>query len=91
MAVSFARDILPLFRAIDIAHMKGPGVLLDSYAYMSDPANAQPMATAGDLEAQVAHRSAAAHAARRPVLVAIANRAVRKMDERRLPAVGGSR
>jgi hypothetical protein len=39
MAVSFARDILPLFRPIDIAHMKTPGVLLDSYAYMSDAAN----------------------------------------------------
>jgi len=41
MAVSFAHDILPLFRPIDIAHMKGGGVLLDSYAYMSDPAHAK--------------------------------------------------
>jgi hypothetical protein len=37
--VSFAKDILPLFRAIDIAHMKPFGVLLDGYAYMSDGAN----------------------------------------------------
>jgi hypothetical protein len=38
-SVSFARDILPLFRPIDIAHMKPRGVKLDDYAYMSDPAN----------------------------------------------------
>jgi hypothetical protein len=36
MSVSFAAAILPLFRQIDIAHMKPLGVLLDSYAYMSD-------------------------------------------------------
>jgi hypothetical protein len=44
-AVSFARDIRPLFRAIDIQHMKPLGVLLDDHEYMSDPtgnhANAQ--------------------------------------------------
>jgi hypothetical protein len=33
--VSFARDIKPMFRAIDVAHMK-PKVVLDDYAYMSD-------------------------------------------------------
>jgi hypothetical protein len=37
--VSFAKDILPLFRAMDIAHMKPAGVNLDDYTYMSDPAN----------------------------------------------------
>jgi hypothetical protein len=36
--VSFARDIKPLFRAIDVAHMKPMGVVLDDYAYMSDVA-----------------------------------------------------
>ena len=45
MAVSFERDIKPMFRQIDIDHMKRAGVLLDDYAYMSDPsgdhANAQ--------------------------------------------------
>lgn len=43
--VSFVRDIKPLFRAIDIQHMKPSGVLLDDYGYMSDAsdnhANAQ--------------------------------------------------
>lgn len=34
--VSFAKNIKPLFRAIDIQHMKPLGVLLDSYDYMSD-------------------------------------------------------
>lgn len=39
MSVSFAKDILPMFRQIDIDHMKRGRVLLDDYAYMSDPAN----------------------------------------------------
>lgn len=38
MAVSFQNDILPLFTQTDIQHMKGMGVLLDDYAYMSNPA-----------------------------------------------------
>lgn len=37
--ISFATDIKPLFRAIDVAHMKGVGVKLDDYAYMSDANN----------------------------------------------------
>jgi hypothetical protein len=45
MAVSFATDIKPLFRAIDVEHMNNFGVSLDDYSYMSDPtdnhANAQ--------------------------------------------------
>lgn len=38
--VSFAGNIKPLFRAVDIAHMKSFGVKLDDYAYMSNPENA---------------------------------------------------
>lgn len=38
MAVSFSKDILPLFRKIDIDHMRKRQVLLDDYKYMSDPA-----------------------------------------------------
>jgi len=38
--VSFATDIKPLFRDIDISHMKRYGVLLDDYGYMSDANNA---------------------------------------------------
>ena len=41
MTVSFAQDILPLFPEMDIAHMKGFGVLLDNFDYMTDPAHAQ--------------------------------------------------
>ena len=37
MAISFAQNISPLFRQIDIDHMKRYGVLLDDYTYMSDP------------------------------------------------------
>lgn len=35
--VSFAKDIRPLFRPVDIAHMKPLGVVLDDYNYISDP------------------------------------------------------
>lgn len=40
MAVSFAKDIKPLFRQIDIDHMKHGDFPLDDYAFMSDPSNA---------------------------------------------------
>ena len=39
LPASFATDIKPLFRPIDVAHMKPFGVLLDDYAYMSDATN----------------------------------------------------
>lgn len=39
--VSFAGDIRPLFRDIDISHMTPFGVELDNYAYMSNPDNAK--------------------------------------------------
>lgn len=39
--VSFASDIRPLFRAIDISHMQPKGVKLDDYTFMSDPNNAK--------------------------------------------------
>jgi hypothetical protein len=38
MPVSFARDILPLFRPVDIQHMRPRQVLLADYAYMSNAA-----------------------------------------------------
>ena len=38
--VSFARDIRPLFRTVDISHMKSYGIKLDDYTFMSDPDNA---------------------------------------------------
>lgn len=40
-AISFAKDIRPLFRDIDLKHMAPMDVKLDDYAYMSDPQNAQ--------------------------------------------------
>ena len=39
-AVSFARDIRPLFRAVDISHMNSYGIKLDDYTFMSNPDNA---------------------------------------------------
>jgi hypothetical protein len=38
--VSFAADIKPLFRAIDVSHMKRFGLELDDYTYMSNATNA---------------------------------------------------
>ena len=38
--VSFSADIKPLFRAIDIEHMRRFSVELDNYKYMSIPDNA---------------------------------------------------
>jgi hypothetical protein len=38
--VSFAAHIKPLFRAVDISHMKQFRVELDNYTYMSEPDNA---------------------------------------------------
>jgi len=45
MAVSFAKDIKPLFQPIDVEHMQPHGVLLDDYAYMSDPGDDHQNAT----------------------------------------------
>jgi len=39
MPVSFSKDIKPLFREVDIDHMKVHGVHLDDYQYMSDATN----------------------------------------------------
>lgn len=41
MALSFATDIRPLFRAEDIDCMKATGIDLDDPAWMCVPANAQ--------------------------------------------------
>jgi len=38
--ISFARDIKPLFRVVDISHMKVHGIKLDDYTFMSDPDDA---------------------------------------------------
>ncbi len=39
MPVSFSKDIKPLFRQIDIDHMKVHHIDLDDYHYMSDATN----------------------------------------------------
>lgn len=39
MPASFAKDIQPLFRPIDIEHMKVHGMPLDDYAFMSNSSN----------------------------------------------------
>ena len=44
--VSFAADIKPLFRAVDVSHMKRFNVELDSYSFMSNPENANQVLAA---------------------------------------------
>jgi hypothetical protein len=44
--VSFATDIAPLFRPVDVAHMRVHGIKLDDYEYMSDPSNSYSHAEA---------------------------------------------
>jgi hypothetical protein len=39
MPVSFSKEIKPLFRKIDIDHMKVHSIHLDDYHYMSDATN----------------------------------------------------
>jgi hypothetical protein len=38
---SFQRDIRPLFRQVDVEHMRPMGVLLDDYDFMSQRDNAE--------------------------------------------------
>lgn len=45
MAVSFATDIKPLFRPIEVQHMRVRQVLLDDFGYMSDPTGDHQNAT----------------------------------------------
>lgn len=40
-AISFAKDIRPLFRRIDIEHMSPMKIFLDDHAFMSDRKNAK--------------------------------------------------
>jgi hypothetical protein len=37
MPISFSRDILPMFRPIDIEHMNKHKIFLGDYTYMSNP------------------------------------------------------
>jgi hypothetical protein len=39
MPVSFSKDVKPMFREVDINHMKVYGVHLDDYQYMSNATN----------------------------------------------------
>lgn len=40
-AVSFSRNIRPLFTTMDVEHMRRASVALDDIAYMSDPDHAE--------------------------------------------------
>ena len=39
MPVSFSKDVRPMFREVDVNHMKVHGVHLDDFRYMSDATN----------------------------------------------------
>ena len=47
MPVSFSKDVKPMFREVDIDHMKVHGVHLDDYQYMSDATNNYANAASG--------------------------------------------
>ena len=53
--LSFAADVRPLFRDIDVEHMADFGVMLDDYSYMSQSANAANVLAAlkGDGQTQM--------------------------------------
>ncbi len=61
--VSFAADVRPLFRDIDVEHMGDFGVMLHDYAYMSQTCER------GQRVGGPEGRRADANAAARPVLV----------------------
>jgi hypothetical protein len=44
--VFFAGDIRPLFRDVDISHMKSFGMMLDDYTFMSNADNANKVLAA---------------------------------------------
>jgi hypothetical protein len=46
MPVSFASDIKPLFRPIDVSHMNKFKIVLDDYTFMSNPNNANQVLAA---------------------------------------------
>jgi hypothetical protein len=52
MLISFEKDIKPLFRTIDVDHMKPSGVLLDDYAYMSEASHGHANAVLDTLKNQ---------------------------------------
>ena len=81
--VSFACDIEPLFRAVDISHMKSYGVKLDDFPYMSNPDHANKV-----LRTLSPHGDKPPfHATRRPVLDTRSARVVRPVAEGRILAV----
>jgi len=84
--VSFATDIKPLFRPVDIAHMKPHGVKLDDYQYMSDPANNHQNAQRVQDTLSLQWR-AAGNATGRAILDPRATGSFCKMEKRWLPAV----
>jgi hypothetical protein len=81
--VSFARDIRPLFRAVDISHMQPHGVKLDDYTFMSKPDNANKV-----LRTLSPHgEKTAFHATGRALLDTRSALVIRPVAEERIPAV----
>jgi hypothetical protein len=59
MPVSFAQDIEPMFRSVDITCMARFGVSLNDYAYMSDPAGNDSFADHANARDVFAHLTGA--------------------------------
>ena len=81
--VSFSADIKPLFRAVDISHMKRFGVELDGYTLYVESGQRKQSAR----DALPARWRAPRHASRWTLLDAGPARIIRAMAERRIPAV----
>ena len=87
-APSFAAGILPLFTAIDIAHMAHGGVMLAEYGYMSNSGERQGCARSFEWDGRGDHAAAAGQP-----LVCRQYRAVQSVDGGRVSAItvdGGS-
>jgi len=80
--VSFARDIRPLFRDVDISHMEAHGIRLDDYTFMSDPDNADKV-----LETLSRTKATRLPCHLRALLDSGPARVVRPVAERGLPAL----
>jgi hypothetical protein len=81
--VSFAGDIRPLFRAVDISHTKAHGIKLDDYTFMSNPDNANKVLAT--LSPHDDHHPSLP--TRRALLDTRSARVVRPMAEGRIPAL----
>ena len=69
MPVSFSKDIQPMFREVDIDHMRIHGVYLDSYEYMSNARTTTRMPKPSGIPSRVERCLLVVHSGRRSNLI----------------------